>query len=138
MSKLNKVFLMGNLTKDPELRYTPAGTAIAEFGMAINREWQGSDGEKKKEVCYVQVNMFGKRAEVINEYFSKGKPIFIEGRLKFEQWEAKDGGNRNTLKVVAENFEFIGGQAGGNGSGTGPSFPEGSSPNDVNEDEIPF
>ena len=132
MSKLNKVFLMGNLTKDPELRYTPAGSAIADFGMAINREWQGSDGEKKKEVCFVQVNMFGKRAEVINEYFSKGDPIFIEGRLRFEQWESKDGGKRSTLKVVAENFEFIKGSAGGNGSNAKQGDP------DIDDENIPF
>ncbi len=131
MSKLNKAFLMGNLTKDPELRYAPSGTAIVEFGMAMNREWE-SNGEKKKEVCYVQVAMFGRRAEVINEYFSKGNPIFIEGRLKFEQWEAKDGGKRNALKIVAENFEFIGGQARGSGGNAKPGD------DDINEEEIPF
>jgi single-strand DNA-binding protein len=129
VSKLNKVFLMGNLTKDPELRYTPAGTAIVEFGMAMNRDWQGSDGEKKSEVCYVQVNMFGRRAEVITEHFTKGNPIFIEGRLKFEK--------RNTLKVVAEDFQFIGGKASGGGS-AGPSFSEGDNRPDVNEEEVPF
>jgi single-strand DNA-binding protein len=110
MAKLNKVFLIGNLTKDPELRYTPGGAAVAEFGMAMNRTWQGPDGEKKEEVCFVQVVMFGKRAEVINEYFGKGNPIFIEGRLQFNQWETNEGQKRNTLKVVAEDFQFIGGK----------------------------
>ena len=140
MSKLNKVFLMGNLTRDPELRYTPSGTAIISFGIAINRTWQGADGEKKEEVCYVDISMFGRRAEVINEYFTKGNPIFIEGRLQFQQWEAKDGQKRNALRVVAESFEFIGGKGKGSSSGGGnnPSFPEGSAPNDVNEEEIPF
>ena len=132
MSKLNKVFLMGNLTRDVELRYTAAGTAIASFGIAINRVWKGADGEKKEEVTFVDISMFGKRAEVLGQYFSKGDPIFIEGRLKFEQWEAKDGGKRNALKVVAENFEFIKGNAGGNGGNAQPGDP------DINEEEIPF
>ncbi len=135
MAKLNKVFLMGNLTRDPELRYTPSGTAIASFGIAINRTWSGLDGEKKEEVCYVDINMFGRRAEVINEYFSKGNPIFIEGRLQFQQWETKDGQKRNALRVVAEDFQFLGGKT---KKDEGPSFPEGAAPNDVNEEEIPF
>ncbi len=135
MAKLNKVFLMGNLTRDPELRYTPSGTAIASFGIAINRIWTGPDGEKKEEVCYVDINMFGRRAEVINEYFSKGNPIFIEGRLQFQQWETKDGQKRNTLRVVAEDFQFIGGKA---KKDERPSPSGGVEPNDVNEEEIPF
>ncbi len=109
MSKLNKVFLMGNLTRDPELKYTPSGTAVVGFGIAINRNWKGQDGETKEEVCYVDINMFGKRAEIINEHFNKGSSIFIEGRLQFQQWETKDGQKRNTLKVVAEDFQFVGG-----------------------------
>ncbi len=135
MAKLNKVFLMGNLTRDPELRYTPSGTAIASFGIAINRTWSGPDGEKIEEVCYVDINMFGRRAEVINEYFSKGNPIFIEGRLQFQQWETKDGQKRNALRVVAEDFQFIGGKT---KRDEGPSFPESAGPTDVNEEEIPF
>ena len=135
MAKLNKVFLMGNLTRDPELRYTPSGTAIASFGIAINRNWSGPDGEKKEEVCYVDISMFGRRAEVINEYFSKGNPILIEGRLQFQQWETKDGQKRNALRVVAEDFQFLGGKT---KRDEGPSFPEGAAPNDVNEEEIPF
>ena len=137
MSKLNKVFLMGNLTKDPELRYTPAGTAIASFGIAINRTWAGSDGEKKEEVCYVEINMFGRREEVINEYFKKGNPIFIEGRLQFQQWEAKDGQKRNALKVVAEDFQFIGGNA---KKDEDPHFYGNAKPSDadIDEEEIPF
>ena len=135
MAKLNKVFLIGNLTRDPELRYTPSGTAIASFGIAINRNWTGPDGEKKEEVCYVDINMFGRRAEVINEYFSKGNPIFIEGRLQFQQWETKDGQKRSTLRVVAEDFQFIGGKT---KKDEGQSFQESTEPNDINEEEIPF
>ncbi len=135
MANFNKVILIGNLTRDPELRYTPSGTAIASFGIAVNRTWSGQDGEKKVDVCYVDINMFGRRAEVINEYFSKGNPIFIEGRLQFQQWETKDGQKRNALRVVAEDFQFIGGKT---KREEGTSFPEGAAPNDVNEEEIPF
>ncbi|MBM4054772.1 MAG: single-stranded DNA-binding protein [Planctomycetes bacterium] len=109
MASLNKVFLMGNLTRDPELRYTPGGLAVASFGIAVNRTWTAKTGEQKDEVCYVDINIFGRRAEVIGEYFSKGSPIFIEGRLQFSQWETKEGQKRNTLRVIAENFQFIGG-----------------------------
>lgn len=100
---------MGRLTRDPELRYTPAGTAIVSFGMAITRKFKTAEGEQKDEVCFVDVNMFGRRAEVISEYFSKGTPIFVEGRLQFQQWESQEGQKRNKLIVIAENFEFVGG-----------------------------
>jgi single-strand DNA-binding protein len=134
MSNLNKVFLMGNLTRDPELKYTPAGVAICAFGMAINRTWKGGDGEKKEEVCYVDISMWGRRGEVINEYFKKGNPIFIEGRLQFQQWETKDGQKRNALRVVAESFEFISGTKGAVTSVDSSS----SKPTDINDEEIPF
>lgn len=137
MAKLNKVFLMGNLTRDPDLRYTPSGTAIVSFGIAINRTWTGTDGEKKQDVCYVEISMFGRRAEVINEHFSKGNPIFIEGRLQFQQWEDKDRQKRNMLKVVAEDFQFIGnkGSKGNSGdTGTVDSQQE----HDIDTDDIVF
>jgi single-strand DNA-binding protein len=141
MSKFNKVFLMGNLTRDPELKYTPSGTAVVGFGIAINRTWKGADGEKKEDVCYVDINMFGRRAEVIEQYFKKGHPIFIDGRLQFQQWETQDGQKRNALKVVAESFEFIGGKgdSGAPAASAGsqePSFP--GAHNEVPEEEIPF
>ena len=136
MANLNKVFLMGNLTRDPDLRYTPSGTAIASFGIAINRNWTGGDGEKKEEVCFVDINMFGRRAEVINEHFSKGKPIFIEGRLQFQQWEAKDGQKRNALRVTAEDFQFVGY---GKGAGSGDQGSSGyTNVKDGDPDIIPF
>ena len=135
MAKLNKVFLIGNLTRDPELKYTPSGVAIVSFGMAINRNWKGSDGEKKEEVCYVDLNMFGKRAEVISQYFKKGNPIFIEGRLQFQQWETRDGQKRNALRVVAEDFQFMGGKT---NRGEGSSFPQGAASDDIHEEDIPF
>jgi single-strand DNA-binding protein len=143
MANLNKVFLIGNLTRDPELRYTPSGTAVASFGIAVNRTWTGQDGGKKDEVCYVDVNAFARRAEVINEYFSKGNPIFIEGRLQFNQWETKDGQKPNTLRVVAENFQFIGGTT---KKSEMPEIPGESNLNknistdetDISNEEIPF
>ncbi|MDN3510255.1 MAG: single-stranded DNA-binding protein [Candidatus Jettenia sp. CY-1] len=146
MASLNKVFLMGNLTRDPELRYTPAGLAVASFGIAINSAWTAKSGEKKEEVCYVDINIFGRRAEVVGEYFSKGNPIFIEGRLQFNQWETKDGQKRNTLRVVADNFQFIGGLTKRPEEGAGISSKEGKqsgdAPEDVNLDinheDIPF
>ncbi|MBE7445382.1 MAG: single-stranded DNA-binding protein [Planctomycetia bacterium] len=146
MASLNKVFLMGNLTRDPELRYTPAGLAVASFGIAINRAWTAKTGEQKEEVCFVDINIFGRRAEVVGEYFSKGNPIFIEGRLQFNQWETKDGQKRSTLRVVADNFQFIGGTAKRSGDGVGESSKAGTQPEgmpedvnlDINNEEIPF
>jgi single-strand DNA-binding protein len=143
MANLNKVFLIGNLTRDPELRYTPSGTAVASFGIAVNRTWTGQSGEKKEEVCFVDINMFGRRAEVINEYFSKGNPIFIEGRLQFNQWETKEGQKRNTLRVVAENFQFIGSTAKRVAETemlgeTNTSNKQSMESTDVSDEEIPF
>ena len=117
MANFNKVFLMGNMTRDPEVRYTPNGTAVCEFGLAVNRQWTGPDGQKKDETCFVDCQMWGRRGEVVAEYFRKGRPIFIEGRLQFDQWEGRDGQRRSKLRVVAENFEFIGGRGEGGGGG---------------------
>lgn len=145
MANLNRVFLMGNLTRDPELRYTPAGLAVASFGIAINSTWTSKTGEKKEEVCYVDISIFGRKAEVIGEYFSKGNPIFIEGRLQYNQWETKDGQKRNALRVVADSFEFIGGSTkrpeGANISAKGGKSPEDAPMDvnlDINNEEIPF
>jgi len=107
MANLNKVLLMGNLTRDPQLRYTPSGTGVCEFGLAMNRTYTTKEGEKREETCFVDVSMWGRRGEVISQYFSKGSPIFIEGRLKYDAWETPDG-RRSKLVVVAEDFQFIG------------------------------
>ncbi|MEI6084882.1 MAG: single-stranded DNA-binding protein [Verrucomicrobiota bacterium] len=109
MANFNKVMLMGNLTRDPEVRYTPKGTAIATIGMAVNRVWSTESGEKKEEVTFVDVDVWGKQAETIGQYMAKGKPIFIEGRLKLDSWDDKESGQkRSKLKVVCESFQFIG------------------------------
>jgi len=114
MANFNKVLLMGNLTRDPEVRYTPKGTATATIGLAVNRTWTSEGGEKKEEVTFVDVEVWGRQAETIGQYMSKGRPIFIEGRLKLDQWDDKESGQkRSKLKVVLESFQFLGGPKGG-------------------------
>jgi len=114
MASYNKVILMGNLTRDPQLKYLPSQTAVAEFGLACNRKWKGANGEDREEVTFVDCTAWGKTGEVINQYFTKGKAIFIEGRLKLDQWEDKQGGGkRSKLSVVVENFQFVGPREGG-------------------------
>lgn len=120
MGNVNKVFLMGNLTRDPELRYTPGGTPVCEFGLAVNRQYTTRDGEQREDPCFVDITVWGRRGEVVSEYFSKGKPIFVEGRLNFDQWETPDG-RRSKLTVVADDFQFVGGPGGGSGGGRGGS-----------------
>jgi len=111
MSSYNRVILLGNLTRDPELRYLPnSQTAVVDIGLATTRKWQGQDKQQHEETCFVDCTIFGKRAEVVNKHFQKGNPIFIEGYLKFESWQAQDGSKRSKLKVMIENFEFVGGQ----------------------------
>lgn len=109
MSNFNQWLGMGNLTRDPNLSYTPGGTAVSEFGLAVNRKWKGEDGAQREEVLFIECQVYGKRAEVINKYFKKGSPIFVQGRLKFEQWE-KDDVTHSRIRVIVENFEFIGGR----------------------------
>ncbi|MHC4641961.1 MAG: single-stranded DNA-binding protein [Planctomycetota bacterium] len=140
MSNFNKVLLMGNLTRDPQLSYLPSQTAVVEFGLAVNRKWTSRDGEKKEETCFVDCRAFGRTAENINKYMSKGRPLFVEGRLTFDSWQAQDGSKRSKHRVTVENFQFIGG-APGSGSrqteqnaGNAPGQVE----QNVNSDDIPF
>ena len=108
MANFNRVILAGNLTRDPELRYTPKGTAIASFGLAINRKWKSETGEAKEEVTFVDIEAWDRQAEVIAQYFKKGRPILVEGRLKFDQWEDKNTHQKQSkLKVRLESFSFI-------------------------------
>lgn len=107
MLNFNLVVLMGNFTRDPQLSYTASKTAVVEFGLAINRTFKKSDETEGQEVCFVECQCFGKRAEVISKYFSKGNPIHVTGRLKFESWE-KNQETHSRLRVVVENFEFVG------------------------------
>jgi single-strand DNA-binding protein len=117
MANVNKVILIGNLTRDPQLKYLPSQTAVVEFGLAINRRFKTASGEDRDEVCYVDCSAFARTAEVINQYCQKGRPIYIEGRLKFDSWEDKQGGGkRSKLSVVVENFQFLGGRDSGGGT----------------------
>jgi len=123
MASFNKVILVGNLTRDPELRYTPKGTAVAKIGLAVNRVWTNEAGEKKEEVTFVDVEVFGRTAENVGQYMRKGSPILIDGRLRLDQWDDKQTGQkRSKLGVVAETVQFLGsprGDSGGNRSGEG-------------------
>ena len=117
MASYNRIVLMGNLTRDPQLSYTPANTAVCKFGMATNRRWRDRDGNMQEEVCYVDCTAFGQRAETFNRYMSKGRPVLVEGRLQFQQWTAQDGQKRSKHEVVVDNFTFLGG---GRGEGGAP------------------
>src|SRR5688500_12742826 len=106
MRGYNKVILIGNLTRDPELRYTPKGTAIAKLGLAVNRSWRDENGETKEEVAFIDVEAWGRQAETVGQYLKKGRPIMVEGRLKFDSWEDKQTQQkRSKLSVVLENFQ---------------------------------
>src|SRR5208282_4188743 len=116
MANVNRVILIGNLTRDPQLKYLPSQTAVVEFGLAMNRRFKGANGEEREDVCFVDCSAFGRTAEVINQYCQKGKQIYIEGRLKFDTWEDKQGGGkRSKHSIVIENFQFLGGGRGGPG-----------------------
>ena len=155
MANVNKVMLLGNITRDLEVRYTPKGTAVCDLGMAVNRIRTGDNGERIEEVTYVDVTLWGRQAELAGQYLSKGRSVFIEGRLQLDQWDDKQTGQkRSRLRVVGENMQFIGGQ-GGSGSGAprqqaAPSDQQQSPPQsdqggaaaaesfDNDEDDIPF
>ena len=104
---VNRVFLMGNLTRDIELKHTPSDQSVATIGLAVNRTYKTREGESREETTFVDCEAWSRQAEVINEYMRKGRPIFIEGRLKLDQWQDKDGNNRSKLKVVVESFQFL-------------------------------
>ncbi len=126
MASFNKVILVGNLTRDPELRYTPKGTAIAKIGVAVNRVWTNEAGEKKEEVTFVDVDVFGRTAENVGQYMRKGRPILIEGRLRLDQWDDKQTGQKKSkLGVVAETVQFLGSPTGGGegGAASAPAAP---------------
>ena len=111
MNSFNRVILLGNLTRDPELRFTPKGTAIAKFGLAVNRSWSSDAGEKKEEVCFIDCDAFGRTAENLAQYCKKGATVHVQGRLKLDQWDDKaTGQKRSKLGVVAESIQFIGGR----------------------------
>lgn len=132
MASFNRVILMGNLTREPELRYLPNNTAVCEFGIATNRRYRDRDGNQKEDVCFVDVSAFGRQGETINQYMSKGRPILIEGHLKFDSWTGQDGQKRSRLSVVVDNFQFVGGRGDAPGGGGGAPYqrsaPQGGEP----------
>ncbi len=141
MPNLNKVQLMGNLTRDPEVRYTPKGTAVTDIGLAINRSYSSDEGERREETTFVDITFWGRLAEIIGEYMKKGRPLYVEGRLQLDTWEDKTTGQqRSRLKVVGENFQFLGGREDGGGGGgssrgtTSSSFEGGRSGGDHPDD----
>ncbi len=153
MASFNKVMLMGNLTRDIEIRHTPSNTAVGNFGLAVNRKYKTQSGEQREEVAFIDCEAWGRTAEVMAQYLSRGRPVFIEGRLKFDSWEDKNGGGkRSKLSVVVDNFQFIdsnsggGNQGSGNGGGGNSARPGaggggnsgGGGEVSINHDDIPF
>jgi single-strand DNA-binding protein len=142
MAAFNKVILLGNLTRDPQFKTLSSGTAVADFGIAMNRKFT-QQGEQREEVTFVDVTAFGKQAETINQYCRKGKQLLIEGRLKYDTWEDKQGGKRSKLSVVVDGFQFVGGESADN-SATPKQRNARAVPNTVGHDEqfrdddIPF
>lgn len=131
MASFNKVILMGNLTRDPELRVTPKGTAVCQIGLAVNSSYKDKDGNAREEVTFVDVDAFGRQAEVIAKYMNKGRPILIEGRLKLDSWESKEGEKRSKLKVILDSFTFVGsgpGRGEGGDNSGGGNFEENTPP----------
>ncbi|MEY2479719.1 MAG: single-strand DNA-binding protein [Verrucomicrobiota bacterium] len=149
MASFNKVILLGNLTRDPEVRYTPKGSAVADLGIAVNRVYTTDSGEKREETTFVDVTFWGRTAEVAGEYLKKGRPVFVEGRLQLDSWEDKTSGQkRSKLKVIGETMQLLGGRPGGGAApdeagsaggarSTTPPPPK-SAPAKPDDDEIPF
>ena len=119
MASYNRVILVGNVTRDPELRYIPSGTAVTDIGLAINDKRKNSSGEWVEETTFVDITLWARQAEVASEYLSKGSPVLIEGRLKLDSWETNDGQKRSKLKVVGERMQMLGARGGGGGGGEG-------------------
>lgn len=128
MANLNKVMLMGNLTRDPEVRHTPKGLAVAELSMAINRTWKDEQGQKQEETTFLEVTFYGRTAELAQQYLTKGRPVYVEARLRLDTWDDKETGKkRNKLKLIGENMQFLSsGQGGASSQGGGYSQPSAS------------
>jgi single-strand DNA-binding protein len=138
MASLNKVFLVGNLTKDPELKFIPSGQAVANLRMATNRRWKAANGEWKEEVCFVGVVVWGKSAEACGENLKKGSPVLVDGRLQSRSWETEDGQKRSILEVVAERIQFLGGRKGADGEAGEMAVEAEPARGSSAADDIPF
>jgi single-strand DNA-binding protein len=148
MASYNRIVLMGNLTRDPQLSYTPSNTAVCKFGIATNRSWKDRDGQTREEVCFVDCALFGRGGEVFNQYMAKGRSVLVEGRLQFQQWTSPEGEKRSKHEVIVENFTFVGGRGEGGArepgadsrgaqavASGGPAYDDAPPPNG---DDIPF
>ena len=135
MASLNKVLLIGNLTKDPELRYTPNGTAVTNLRIAVNRKFKDRTGELKEDTCFITVTAWDKQAEICNQYLQKGRAVFVEGILQSRSWETGDGQKRSTIDVRAERIQFLGGPR-GDGGGQAASPSSESTTKDTNEPDV--
>lgn len=151
MASFNKVILLGNLTRDPEVRYTPKGSAVCDLGLAVNRAYTLDNGEKREEVTFVDVVLWARLAEIAGEYLKKGRPVFIEGRLQLDTWDDKQSGQkRSKLRVIGETMQLLGSRPSGSGGGEGGEEDRGSRPSKPaapqksaapaapDDDEIPF
>jgi single-strand DNA-binding protein len=137
MASLNKVLLIGNLTRAPELRYTPSGTAVSDLRLAVNRSYTTQGGDRREETCFLTVVVWGKQAETSAQYLDKGSPVLVEGRLQTRDWETKDGQKRNVVEVVAERIQFLGrGRPGGGGAGPTEAEPVEEAASGA--DDVPF
>ncbi len=148
MASYNRIVLMGNLTRDPQLSFTPANTALCKFGLATNRKWKDRDGNMKEDVCFVDCTVFGRSAETFNQYMSKGRSVLVEGRLQLDQWTSPEGEKRSKHEVIVENFTFLGGGRDGGdpgrsvdrqseGASAAAAATEGA-PRERGGDDIPF
>lgn len=138
MPSFNRVILLGNLTRDPELRYIPNGTAVCDFGLAINRTWKDKDGNSKDEVSFLDCTAWARTAEVMAEHLRKGRPVFIEGYLKQDRWQDQSGGNRSKIKVIVERFQFVGGKR-DDGPPSGEEAPAEAAPAPgTSDDDVAF
>ncbi len=137
MANFNRVIIVGNLTRDPELRVTPQGLSICKLSLAVNRNYRTANGEDQEETTYVDVDAFGKPAEIISKYMGKGRPILVEGRLKTDSWTNQAGEKRSKLKVVLENFQFMGGRGEDSSSEGGKAGYQAAPPKAANEDKTP-
>ena len=139
MANYNKILLLGNLTRDPQLSYTPNQTAVVDFGLATNRRWTAQDGNQREETCFIDCRAFGRQAENINKYLSKGRLVFIEGRLTFDTWTAQDGSKRSRHRVTVENLQFMPGTGSTNSEQQAQhSTSLDSNLNQQTDDDIPF
>lgn len=141
MASFNKVILMGNLTRDPELRVTNTGLSICKLSLAVNRTYTTKEGDSKDETTYVDIDAFGRQAETLSKYLQKGRPIMVEGRLKLDQWETNEGQKRSKLGVILENFQFIGGRDSASSTNASDSNAEPEAPQSnggFEDDDVPF